>query len=371
MDMSSKEASMRKDHLLLNHDFLIEQIKQQGYKQYYLAYRLKISEKTVSRWVNRKVSSVSRENAQSLCKILHCSINDLTKTRQGLTNDQIYQQLFSDDLLEILSPGGSWETLLNILLHLPEDNIHPVTSGKRYNWLSIAYWRTGRYNKALEYGERAREIGKEVGHDATFYQALCNLGTVYGLMGNAKKALRYYTLCYQNLDKIENKRSMATVCNNLAMTYFDLFDYPKALDLQKKTIVLYTEEKDDYRLSIAYTVKGFCETELKQFASAKSSLKTAKEYARRSNYTEGLNTIPLYSAYLEAQNKNPLTSATLDKIMLPLEKHTKDPYIPYLAAYCYHEAKDQRKALHFGNMGLELLQNQGVLSDKIKALFTD
>lgn len=67
---------MKKD-LLLNSIFLKNKLVENGIKQWWLAEQVGVDRKTVVRWVQGKVKSIQSENAEALCKILNCSLDNL------------------------------------------------------------------------------------------------------------------------------------------------------------------------------------------------------------------------------------------------------------------------------------------------------
>ncbi len=320
---------MRSDMIALDPDRLSALLQHKGYKQYHIAKMLGVSPKTVNRWCTGKVSYVSLTNGKQLADLLDCDIEDFGPLKSN-ENDALYQQLFTDDLLLTLSPSGSWAMLESILASMPQDQISNQVKGKLLNWLSITSWRQRKYDQGMAYALEAKDLGRDTDLEDVYYQALANIATIQGIQGYPQPALAAYLECYEHLPKMGTAKDQAALCNNLAMTYFDLGLFDQAATMQEKTIQLYSTGPYPYNLAIGYAVLGLCQIELGLWPSADQALAQALTQAQTSNFVEGKVTVPLYQLYSQLkQGQVPASQAYDPLIKSFLEKATYDPY-------CYH-----------------------------------
>lgn len=360
---------MRNDRLKIRQHQLKNLIIHSDIKQYHLAKKMGVSEKTIGRWVNGNVASMSLENAEKLSEVLNCHLDTFIDFKNQSSNDSIYEQLFNDDLLNVLSPLGKWETLITLLENLPQEHISNVHKGKLFNWLSIGYWRTQKYNLGLSYASKAKNIGKKSNDPIIYYQACINIGTIQGLQGKTQESLETFLKCYDNIDAISSNHLRAILLNNLSMTYFDLEKYDLALDYQEETIYLFKTMKKTYNLAIAYIVKGFCLIELGHFDQGQAALLVALNYSKESQYVNGQVEIPLYMTYGSIKNQQSIKkNKFIHQVKLFSRLDHKDPYCYYLITFVFKYLEDEANYNIWKSYGLNALSNNLHLFNKIKDL---
>jgi CHAT domain-containing protein len=133
------------------------------------------------------------------------------------------------------------------------------------------YSNLGQYQKALECGEKAYALEREVfGNNTKIYGDICSvLGRVWDECSNFHKALEYYTEALAVYKQIFGKNStqVALTYSNLAASYLYLSDYQKALDCANSCEVTYIETigKDNIELAYIYNIIGAIFTETGQF----------------------------------------------------------------------------------------------------------
>ena len=312
-------------------------------KKYWLADRMKVHPRTLTRWTTGKVKYMRESHAELLAKFLQCAVTDFVSigslessgTKQDKQN--ALQSMFSEDLLALLSPTGNWELIENIIFSVVGPQTEQVFLGKLYNWASITKWRRGYYKEAIEFANRALDIGKKIDDSAVVYKAYSNLGTVYSILGKLPSAIEFLEKCYADRGYLESIKDIATVCNNLAMSYRDGGYIQKALEIQEEAIKLYELEKLTFNLSIAYLCKGFYLAESKKLQEALAAFERSKDYAEQSNYRVGrlLPSIYTLDVIVQQDPVQDLEDETRLAVETLMAENISDPYCYEMAARYY------------------------------------
>ena len=111
--------------------------------------------------------------------------------------------------------------------------------------MGVVYQIKGELKKALEYYERALKLLEELGiKEGIAAAAITNIGNVYNTKGELEKALEYYEKALKLFEELEIKEGIATVLINIGNVYRSKGELDKALEHYEKALKL------DVRLGI-------------------------------------------------------------------------------------------------------------------------
>lgn len=292
---------MRKDDTIaFNANFIRNRVKILGLKRLWLAEKIGVSEKTVSRWVNGKVCRMAHENAVALADCINVSIEEfeieksVPETLEDFSKEDFAEKVISENLLLLLSPTGNWELIESIIRSCIASGLSLKKTGRLLNLLSITNWRKQQYADAKKYALKAREIGERIDDKSIIVKSLYNTGTIESLTGFNDKALNDYLKCYKLKEHFELKTDFASVCINLSMVYRDMAEFAKSLELQNEAIELFETGKHYFNLSIAHQCLSFIYAETGNKNKALESIETAIQYAQKANHSSGLVIFPIY-----------------------------------------------------------------------------
>ncbi len=105
-----------------------------------------------------------------------------------------------------------------------------------YNNLGILFSDWNKYQKALEYYQKALGIEESLGNIKEQARIFNNIGTIYWYQDKLDSALIFYIKSLEGRDKINDINGKAYVLNNLGMYYGSLEDYAKSLEYFKKSL---------------------------------------------------------------------------------------------------------------------------------------
>ena len=192
-----------RDMLRLDTHALGERLRTQGAKQAWLAERVGVDRKTVTRWATGRVKRLDREHAVLLAEALGCAVEDLTVKDEAdvlatKEEQRVAAKLIQErDLLARLAPTDDWKLAESLIRATLQPNLPLAALGRLYNLLAIAAWRQGKYDEALRHAERAREIGERAKDAKIVCGAVYNTAVVESLRGDHLAALASYERCLE------------------------------------------------------------------------------------------------------------------------------------------------------------------------------
>jgi serine phosphatase RsbU (regulator of sigma subunit)/Tfp pilus assembly protein PilF len=106
--------------------------------------------------------------------------------------------------------------------------------------------------EALQYGNEAVKLSKELGYDRGLATAYHNIGIVYYGQGDYANALENYFSSLKIREKLGDKSSMSKAYNNIGLIYYQQGKQELALDYYTRSLEIKRELKDE--LGVAYTL---------------------------------------------------------------------------------------------------------------------
>lgn len=296
---------MRKeDTLRLDAHFLSRRIEIRGVKLWWLAERLGVDRKTVSRWVTGKVKRLARENAEALARELDCRLEELvvsdeadvlaTREEQRVAAALVQQQ----DLMGLLSPTENWQLAESIIKATLQPDLPLRQLGRLYNLLSIAAWRQGHYGEAEAHAARARQIGEQTADRAVITKALFNQATIDSMLSRHAASLAAYEACLAHPEGFEDRRTHGSALFNVGMVYRDFARLPASLRAIEESCAVFGALRSDFNLAIAWTGLGIVATEAGDAPRAAAALERALAHAASGNVRRYQDAVPLYQGDL-------------------------------------------------------------------------
>lgn len=268
-------------------------MRSQGLKQSWLAKRVRISDKTLSRWLNGKVRQVDRTSVDRVARALGCPPARLIldKPEDGYATlaetREVSRLLAKEDLLELLGPAHKWalaESLLKAAL-LPD--LPRPALGRLYLQLSISAWRQSRFAPAETYAKKALSLAEDSEHRSLATEAKANLATVAALRGDLRGAIALYEACLASRQLLDSERAVGRVLSNLAITAREIGDLKRAIAVQREAIAVFAKTGTKMNLAIARIGLAQALVERGDLRSAARSLEHAAADAKRGHYARG------------------------------------------------------------------------------------
>lgn len=179
----------------------------------------------------------------SLAVELMDSVESNDQIRQAIAYIQLaktYNQLDIYDKSEEL-----YLKALNICRKAYDDN-HPTLS-TIYNGLGVLYYSQSKYQEALDYMSKAKNVERNR-HDDSSYARICfNISSIMSEMGNVTQAEPYITEALDIMLRIygEDSPAMVSAYTHVGSFYFDSGDYDKASRYIEKNISIIKSTSGD------------------------------------------------------------------------------------------------------------------------------
>lgn len=151
----------------------------------------------------------------------------------------LYAAGHSDELIETHTVG------LRAAEALGEDG--PIAMMR--NYLASAYFRLGRFGKAIELLEVARELRQRIGDRRGLAGTHKNLGVAYAITGRIPQALENLERALSLYRELDNLPGIVDVLNDLGLAYLALGRYEEALTMHRRQLLLCRQLGETYYLS--------------------------------------------------------------------------------------------------------------------------
>jgi len=125
-----------------------------------------------------------------------------------------------------------------------------------YNSLASDYKLVGDIKKAEKYYLKLLYLAQKNNDLFSLSQAYTNLGTLYSDIGQYKKALSYQMKSLEIAEKIKNLDIQGTTLNNIGILYYKIGDYDNALRYYNKSLKIRMQQKDISRIGLLYNNIG-------------------------------------------------------------------------------------------------------------------
>jgi signal transduction histidine kinase len=124
---------------------------------------------------------------------------------------------------------------------------------KSYNELTWQY-RNVNKDKAIEYGNKAIELGTQIGFKKGIAQAYNDLGIIYYDKQDFTKAIQYYNTAYTIRAAMKDDKGIAALFNKIGIVYQKEAKFDSALLYAQKALTLYEQLND--KVGISYSLNN-------------------------------------------------------------------------------------------------------------------
>ena len=124
---------------------------------------------------------------------------------------------------------------------------------KSYNELTWQY-RTVDQEKAIEYGNKAIELGKKTNFDKAIAQAYNDLGIIYYDKQDFINAIAAYKKAFEIRSRLNDQKGIAALYNKIGIVYQKEAKFDSALLYAQKALDIYEQLKD--KIGISYSLNN-------------------------------------------------------------------------------------------------------------------
>lgn len=211
-------------------------------------------------------------------------------------------------------PSGA-QTVADSLTNLLKE--HPGDSGrvKILNELCSTLSRS-QPDRAMKYGEQARDLGLKIGYQKGVAYAHKNLGLTHYRASKYSEALIEWSEALTIFDSLNDKQGQANMLNNIGAIYADKGDFIQALGFYLKSLKFSEELHDSLRIATALNnIGSIYENDPNTYLKSIEYYKRGLEISEKIQYVDGIG--------VSAQN--------IGQLYLSMNKH-KDALGYYLTS---------------------------------------
>lgn len=304
--------------LFLNSVFLKNRVIELGIKQWWLAEQVGVDRKTVIRWMQGKVKSIKRENAEALAKVLDCCLEDICHADEAENLASPEDQriaaglLVSSSLVEKLGPIGEWKVIESLLKATIVPQLPLSVLGDLYNQLTVASWRQSKIDQAELYNAKSLEIAERAGDKKVRAEALFSMGNLLSWRGKTRAAIAAYNECL-GLKAFISAKTIGSIYSNLGAVYYERGDLADGLVHQESAVEYFHIHGRPTNLSIAYCHEAMIFLQMEKWSEAQRACDKSREFAIQDDYRRGVSMCGLIEAELLARNGNEQEAVTAVK----------------------------------------------------------
>jgi len=311
---------------ILNTSYLKQKIGQLQLKRSYLAFKLNVTEKTISRWTTGKTIHIQTSNLEGLSQVLGCSPGDLIINYQETS---LIKNLLEKDILTKLSPHGDFDLVEQIIENAIPVYMSSHLKAEVYLELANVKWRTQDYSQAKAYAIEALEIGSEMEDKSILFLANYHLGTIDSISGHSG-ALGFLKAAYDLRKYAKSPSKAAALCNNLGMHIREQGYPQKALPYIIEAYQIYKTEEQAYNSCIAVQALLALYIDLDDYTSFPALYQEGLDYAQMSGFKNGLISLNLYHLKYIMQ-----TDGTITRMHLQALEDIRTYCDPYISDIVY------------------------------------
>ncbi len=288
-------AITRKKTVLINAEALRRMLEERELKQWWLARRIAVDRKTVTRWISGQTRRISQENLDRLARELDCSAAELTVEDRlealGTREDRwsAARQLKDKDVVGMVGPSYSWE-LAETLIRSAIDSDMPVDLQVAL-YLKLA--SLGMYQHKPELTKSSAEIALQravdEGDEALEYQSLDMLAFYYLMIGQLSEVVSRYAQVLERRDLIPTQTRLASILCNKGLAHWSIAEFAEALEVFNEAMPIWDSCEVVISTATAWWLRAKLLIELSMVDECLVAVERCEQVSEILNYAKAAN----------------------------------------------------------------------------------
>lgn len=237
-------------------------------------------------FISQVASSQSRRVLDSLLTLIkNSSVQDTVLAKHYNETAYAFNRISIDSSKYFAEKGLQLSTKLNYKSGIAGAN----------NALGIYYHMTSKFDDAIAYYKKAKDIKESIGDKKSAVSSQNNIGIIYYLQAKYDMALATFNASLRTQEGMKDSTGIPNTLNYIASVHFFLSNYEKALGYYLKSLGLYKKTNDKPGMAQAYNNLGIIYSSLnneeKAIENYTSSLQLANEIGARDLVTTAYNNL--------------------------------------------------------------------------------
>lgn len=259
--------------LLINVTAVENKVAELGLKQWWLAEKLGVSERSVLRWLNGQVKKVHVDSLTALAGLLNSSLDDITVNDESMVyassemQKQAAQMIEEANLYEVFAGRNQWPLFESIIKSTMHPNLPLHRLGLMYILIAMAKLKQNDLDSALTYSQRAKEIGIKTNNRILLARSEAIAGRCHSTNGRFKDAVASWEKYKEHSDYLDQE-ARTEIEMDFAAIFQHQCDFETAVSILRNSISFFKEAKDFKNLATAYVNLGDNLTDLGKIPEA-------------------------------------------------------------------------------------------------------
>jgi tetratricopeptide (TPR) repeat protein len=163
----------------------------------------------------------------------------------------------------------------------------PRILGDTYYLLAKANYYLAEYKEANDNYRAAIALFEKVNDRRRIANVYQNIGLLHHELNDLEKATEYYNKSLEINQEIHNDTNIAGLYQNLGIIYYRNNEFKKALDFYEKSIHMYQEMADTQNIAITFSNIGLIKLQQEYYNEAYENFETSYNLFEKTNYKLG------------------------------------------------------------------------------------
>ena len=235
--------------------------------------------------------------------------------------------------------------------------------------MGISYGIRSKLDSALYYFSLAYNQSQKINYAIGMGKSLSDIGFAYDRLDDKKEAIKYYMQSLQILRTVNNKRLINQCITNIGSLYFDLKQFKTAETYFAQCLTSATESKDEAGIGYALYTLGNCYQAMRQDDKALDYLKRSLAIRQKLGDVNGTGLVQRALGIVYDHKKQyPLAISTLEdalKNIRSLKDNYEESAVLAIMADVYNDMQHYDKAI---TVGLQSLRIAYEIKSKLAAI---
>ena len=307
-----------KELKLLNHQAIAQIISERGYKLWWVAEQLNINERTLSRWINKKIKRISSANIKILSTFFNVPqeyfirYEEPEELASATQLTQLATLLENHRVAEIMLEMGRYDLLTEILKTSIHSNMPLPLLGRIYCDLCQGYFQRSLFSECKKYARKAIVIGEKVDDidiviHGTYYLALVH-NHVYCDLASSTKMLKF---CLERKKDLRNKSLIVQLHMNVGLAMAHYGNFKDGIIHLKWALNRYAKNDDNLGCYHCFLRLGTIYIELRKWSKASACLSAALKHVKKTNFRIGPDIAISFMIWVKAEQGELSTAKSL------------------------------------------------------------
>ncbi|TET31083.1 MAG: tetratricopeptide repeat protein [Candidatus Heimdallarchaeota archaeon] len=208
-------------------------------------------------------------------------------------------------------------------------NLAKEIEGTILSNIGIYYLRTGNFEKANEYSDKANNVYKSVNFEIGLVRQLISFGIILNYKGKINEATKNFEEAFNISKKINYPEGIAISLMNLGISYRHHGELAKSLHAHNKSLEIFTEIKRKEGIICNYIYLGIINEIKGDFEQALRFLEISLKMSEEIDYKYGIAHSLLYLGRIDLEEKK--YELSLEKFELALKLFKEINYKNFIA----------------------------------------